>query len=439
MRALFADLYALTMIEAYLRHGMTGTAVFELFVRRLPPPRGFLIAAGLEQAVEALENLGPDAEEMAWLDSCGRFDQATIEWLRALRFEGDLDAMPEGTVFFADEPVLRLTAPLPVAQLVEARLMNIVHFQSLIASKAARLVLAARGRSLVDFGLRRAHGSDAGILAARAAWLAGFDATATVPAGMRFGIPLSGTMAHSFIQAHDDEAAAFAHFAAARPGEAVLLLDTYDTEAAAHKVVALARGGLRVAGVRLDSGDLIAHARAVRAILDAGGLSGVRIVASGGITEADILAHAGVPIDGYGIGSALGVSADVPVLDCAYKIQEYEGQPRRKQSEGKATWPGRKQVWRQSSADGRMRGDVVSLDGDGQPGEPLLVPVLRGGRRHAPLPSLAEARTHAAAQLGRLPTHLRNLGSHPPYRVTIAPALHDLARQVDGRLASRGP
>src|ERR1700761_1134380 len=258
--ALLTDLYQLNMIQAYLDRGSTETAVFELFARNLPPRRGFLLAAGLEQALQFLESLEFSAAEIDWLKSTGRFRSNLIDYLATLRFTGDVHAMPEGTAFFANEPILRVTAPLPQAQLVESRLINIIHYQTLIAAKAARMMLAAPGKQLVDFGLRRAHGAEAGLMAARASYLAGFDGTATTLAGRLWGVPLYGTMAHSFIQAWDDEAHAFEDFARAQPENVVLLLDTYDTEAAAKKVAALAprlaAAGIRIKGVRLDSGDL---------------------------------------------------------------------------------------------------------------------------------------------------------------------------------------
>src|SRR5215510_11206944 len=267
---LLTDLYQLNMIEAYLAQGETNTAIFELFVREFPRRRGFLIAAGLEQALKFLENLRFTADEIDWLKSTGRFSARTLDYLAELRFTGEVHAMPEGTVFFPNEPILRITAPLPEAQLVEARLINIVHFQSLIASKAARIVLAAPDKLLVDFGLRRAHGAEAGLMAARASYIAGFAGTATVLADKRFGIPIFGTMAHSYVQIHNDEAQAFENFARARPKNLILLIDTYDTEAAARKVVALAprlrAAGISIGGVRLDSGDLITLSKTVRRI-----------------------------------------------------------------------------------------------------------------------------------------------------------------------------
>ena len=303
---LLTDLYQLNMIQAYLDHGETKTAVFEFFVRKLPARRGFLVAAGLEQALDFLEGLRFSAEQIDWLARSGRFGKELLEHLAELRFTGDVHAMPEGTVFFADEPILRVTAPLPEAQLVETRLINILHFQSLIASKAARMMLAAPGKLLVDFGLRRAHGSEAGVMAARASYIAGFAGTATMLAEKWFGIPTFGTMAHSFIQAHDDETVAFEDFAQSRPENLTFLIDTYDTEAAARKVVALAprlkARGITIRSVRLDSGDLIALSKSVRRILDEGGLGEVGIFASGGLDEDSIaeMLRAGAPIDGFG-------------------------------------------------------------------------------------------------------------------------------------------
>jgi nicotinate phosphoribosyltransferase len=344
--------------------------------------------------------------------------------------------MPEGTVCFPNEPLLRITAPLPIAQLVESRIINILHFQTLIASKAARMVLAAKGKSLADFGLRSAHGAEAGLLAARASYIAGFTGTSTVLAGQQFGIPLFGTMAHSFVQAHDDEALAFERFAHAQPDNVVLLIDTWDTEAAAHKVVALAqkltRAGIRIKGVRIDSGDLAEHARRVRTILDAGELEDVIIFASGDLDEyalRDMLA-AGAPVDGFGIGTRVDTSCDQPYLDCAYKLQEYAGRARRKLSEGKATWPGRKQVFRQFDAAGRPSGDLLTLLDDRQDGTPLLQPVMRGGRRLAVPPALHALRAATLERLAKLPPALAALTAAPPYPVAVSEPLRRLARSI---------
>ena len=441
--ALLTDLYELTMLEAYWAERMNATAVFELFVRRLPPQRSFLIAAGLAQVVEYLLGVRFTAAELEYLEQTGRFAPDFLESLRDLRFTGDLDAMPEGTVFFPDEPVIRVTAPLREAQFVESRVLNLIHFQTIVASKAVRCALAAPGRVLVDFGMRRAHGAEAALLSARAAYLAGFSGTATVEAGRRFGVPLYGTMAHSYIQTHADEGEAFAAFARAQPQNAILLIDTYDTERAAHTVVALApilaAEGIAVSGVRIDSGDLAEHAQRVRTILDAGGLTAVTVFASGNLDEfrlRDLLAQ-GAPIDGFGVGTRMNTSADAPYLDCAYKLQEYDGEPRRKRSEGKATWPGRKQVHRRHDPDGRWRGDVVAPVSDPVPGAPLLVPVIRAGRLVAPLPELSEIRRRVRDEVASLPERLRALDGQARAEVEIAPSLRALAAEVDARTERR--
>ncbi len=435
--ALLTDLYELTMVQAYREQGMEEQASFEFFVRKLPPHRNFLMAAGLEQVVDFLSNLRVRDDELAWLTRTGRFTPAMLRYMETMRFTGDVEAMPEGTLFFPHEPILRITAPMPQAQLVESRVMNLLNFQTMIASKAARSVLVARGKPLIDFGLRRAHGAEAGLLAARASYLAGFAGTATVLAGMRYGIPLYGTMAHSFVQAHADETGAFEHFAQAQPDNVVLLIDTYDTEAAAHKVVTLAPSlkakGILVKGVRLDSGDLADHARKVRHILDEGGLPHAQILASGNLDEYRLkdLIERGAPIDSFAVGTAMTTSADAPSLDCAYKLQEYAGRPCRKRSEGKATWPGRKQVFRQSDGDGRLKGDVVTTVHDREEGTPLLQPVMKEGRRVTPAPTLAEVREQVASQLARLPEPLRALEPAPAFEVRISSALQDLAQTVD--------
>ena len=435
--ALLTDLYQLTMLQTYHAERMNETAVFELFARRLPPQRGFLLAAGLEQALDYLENLRFTAEERDWLASTGRFSVDFVASLADFRFAGAVQALPEGTVFFADEPILRVTAPLPQAQLVESRLINLLHYQTLIASKAARCVLTAPGKLLVDFGLRRAHGGEAALLAARASYLTGFAGTATVLAGMRFGIPIFGTMAHSLIQAHDREEDAFERFAAAQPGNVTLLIDTYDTEAAARKVVNLAprlrERGVAIRGVRIDSGDLAEHARRVRRILDDGGLRQVTILGSGDLDEHRIgeLLASGAPFDGFGVGTRLDASTDAPTLDMVYKLQEYAGQPRRKRSEGKATWPGRKQVYRRMAANGTFAGDGLGLEQYPQPGEPMLIPVMEQGRRlQAPEP-LDAIRDRVRAQLAALPAALRANETAPPYPVDIAPELRELTAQLD--------
>jgi nicotinate phosphoribosyltransferase len=416
---------------------MNEIAVFELFARKLPSHRGFLVAIGLEQVLDFLERFTLSEADFAYLSGSVGFKSEFVRSLASLRFTGDVDAVPEGTVVFEDEPIVRIKAPLPEAQFVETRLMNLMHFGTVIASKAARSVLVAGGRLLVDFGLRRAHGFEAGLLSARASYVAGFDGTSTVLAGRRFSIPLYGTMAHSFVQANETEAEAFLRFARSNPKNAVLLVDTYDTEEAVRKVVRLApeleRQGVRINGVRLDSGDLAAHAFAVREILDGGSLPHVRIFASGSLDEYVIrdLVSRRAPIDGFGVGTRMNTSADAPYLDCAYKLQEYAGRPRRKLSEGKATWPGRKQVFRRFDGKGVMAGDTVTTMDDVQTGEPLLAPVMRDGRRIKPSEPLSQIRSRVAEGLAALPAHLRSLETSPPYPVVIAPALRAIAASVD--------
>jgi nicotinate phosphoribosyltransferase len=440
---LLTDLYQLNMMQAYLDDGHTGSAVFEFFMRKLPPRRGFLLGAGLEQVLDYLETLQFSPDEIDWLARTGRFKQNLLDYLSGLRFTGDVHAIPEGTVFFPDEPLLRITAPLPQAQLIETRLINLLHFQTLVASKAARMVLAAPGKLMVDFGLRRAHGAEAGLFAARASYIAGFAGTATVLADKLYGIPIYGTMAHSFIQSYDEEMEAFEKFAIARPENITLLIDSYDTEAGAHKVVALAprlrARGITIRAVRLDSGDLIALSKRVRRILDDGGLRDVRIFASGGLTEdsvADFL-RASAPVDGFGMGTSLTTSSDVASLDCVYKLQEYAGLSRRKRSTGKATWPGRKQVWRSYGPDGRMAADVLSVESDEHNGEPLIEPVMQGGKRLAPSPPLATLRERAARDLARLPESLQRLQPGATYPVQIGERLLRLMDEVDVRLSAQ--
>ncbi len=439
--ALLTDLYQLTMGQAYFDRGMEEVAVFEFFVRKLPPSRNFLVAAGLEQAIDFLERFHFTVDELDWLANCGRFSDAFVDYLATLRFSGDVHGIAEGTVFFPNEPILRVTAPILQAQLIESRIINILHFQSLIASKAARCVLAGPDKLLVDFGLRRAHGAEAGLWAARASYLAGFSGSATVLAAPLFGIPVFGTMAHSFIQAHDDEAAAFERFADAQPDNVVLLIDTYDTERGARRVVELARRlrdkGIHIKAVRLDSGDLADHARKVRAIFDDGGLAEVGIFSSGNIDEfaIDTLLKAGAPIDGFGVGTHMDTSSDAPYLDCAYKLQEYAGLARRKRSEGKATWPGRKQVYRHYTDAGTLSHDVLTLVDDKHAGEALIHPFMMNGKRVSASEGLTATRERVAGELKRLPVALRDLRESARFDVRVAPALEALAAEVDKRQA----
>ncbi len=437
---LLTDLYMLNMMQTYLENGMTETAAFEFFMRRPPSRRNFYVAAGLEQVLDFLEDLRFSEDELTWLQETGRFSADFIAYLADLRFTGEVHAMPEGVAFFANEPILRVAAPLPVAQFVETRVINILHFQCLIAAKAARHVLIAQGKRLVDFGARRSHGAEAGLMAARASYIAGYDGSATVLAGQRFGVPLFGTMAHAFIEAFDDESAAFLAFARSHPDNAVLLIDTYDTEAGARKVVEiaprLAAEGVTLRGVRIDSGDLVALSKSVRRILDDGGLEGLDILLSGGLDDEELRAiiGAGAPVDGFGVGTSLTTSSDAPALDCAYKLQEYAGVARRKRSEGKETWPGRKQVWRRFGADGRMVEDVLGLDGADHEGEPLMRLAMKDGRRLGERPTLDEIRRRAAESLSLLPEAARRLEPESGPRVVVAEELRKLTAEVDRRL-----
>jgi nicotinate phosphoribosyltransferase len=425
------------MLQAYWQHGMHETAVFEFFIRRLPAQRNFLIAAGLDQALAYLEESAFSREDIEWLAQTQQFQSGFLRWLKDVRFTGDVNAMPEGTVFFAEEPILQVIAPLPEAQLVETRLINLLNFPTAIASKAARSVLAAPGKLLVEFGLRRAQGAEASLMAARASYVAGFAGTSNVLAGRLFDIPLYGTMAHSFIQAHDNEIEAFEHFADANSGDIVLLIDTYDTQVAATKVADLAaelkERGIKVKGVRIDSGDLGRHAASVRAILDEARLRDVTIFASGNLDEyalRDLISN-GAPIDGFGVGTRLDTSSDAPYLDCAYKLQEYAGRPRRKYSEGKATWPGCKQVYRSFDSFSRIASDVLAFRQEALPAEALLIPVMRDGKRLASPQPLSSLRQYAATQLARLPDSLRTLDRSEPFKVAISESVRQCADELD--------
>jgi nicotinate phosphoribosyltransferase len=421
--ALLTDLYQLTMLDAYYTLGMGEPAVFEFFVRRLPEARNFLVAAGLEQVLDYLENLHFTADEIEWLASTQRFSSSFLARLKTFRFTGQVYAMREGTVFFASEPVLRVVAPLPEAQLVESRIVNLLHYQTLVASKAARCRLAGPSAELVDFGMRRAHGAEAACLGSRASYIAGFDATATVESSRRFGIPAAGTMAHSFVQAHELELEAFRNFANCRPDNVVLLIDTYDTARGARRAVEVAnrlRGsGVSVKGVRIDSGDLAVEARRVRAILDSLGAKDIRILVSGSVDEYAIAAMEAerAPVDAYCVGTRLAVSQDAPSLDCAYKLQRYAGRLCRKRSQWKETWPGPRQVYRQYDAQGLICRDVLCCEDETFEGRALLSRVMDGGRRVSGPPPLTEVREYCAEQLAALPASISTLE-----HVTYSPA-----------------
>jgi nicotinate phosphoribosyltransferase len=425
---LFTDLYELTMAQAYHAEGMNGQAVFELYFRTLPPQRQFMVAAGLERVLDTVERLTITGEELAWLRGLGLFSQSFLERLQAFRFTGDIWAMPEGTIVFPNEPLMQVVAPILEAQVIETVVLNLIHFGSLAAAKAARVVLAAQGRRVVEFGSRRAHGADAAVQVARAAYLMGAAATSNVLAGKLYGIPVVGTMAHSYVEAHDDEAAAFAAFAEIYP-ETTLLVDTYDSLGGVRKVIEL-HGRLgdrfRVRGIRLDSGDIGALAREARAMLDSASLHRVEIIASGGLDEHQVaaLVRAGAPVDAFGVGTQMVVSADAPTVDMAYKLVEYAGRPRMKLSSQKASYPGRKQVFRLIEG-GRMVRDTIARHDERLAGEPLIQAVMRAGRR---LPGgqtpLADARRHAQGELARLPEPLRSLVPNSAhYEITVSAQL----------------
>lgn len=436
---LFTDWYELTMLQAYFEEGMRERAVFSLFVRNLPDSRNYLLACGLDDVLTYLETLRFDDAAIDFLASQKRFSDAFLQYLSRLRFTGDVHAVPEGTPVFPLEPILEIVAPIDQAQLVETFVINQVHLQTLLASKASRVVEAARGRRVVDFGLRRIHGIDAGLKAARAYHIAGVAATSNVAAGQVYGVPLSGTMAHSYVQAHDDEAEAFRRFANLYP-DTVLLVDTYDTIEGVRKVVELARSlgsDFRVSAIRLDSGDLAALAFASRRILDEAGLQQVGIFASGNLNEEKVAAliDSGAPIDGFGVGTDMGVSRDAPALEIIYKLVEYAGKDRVKLAPGKQLLPGRKQVFRFEENGFAVR-DVLGLYGEEPPpgARPLLEPVMRDGvRLPAGRVSLDEARARARREIERLPPALRRLEpALPPYRVDLSKRLAERRDAVVG-------
>lgn len=422
------DLYQLTMAAAYFSQDMTFPASFELHIRRLPRDRGYLLAAGLEQVLDYLAQVRFSGAEVDFLRGLPIFAQVQprfFEWLRDFRFTGSVQAVPEGTPVFAHQPILRVSAPVIEAQLLETWLLSMINFQTLIATKASRIVQAARGRSVVEFGLRRAHGPAAGDLAARAAFVGGCDGTSNVLAGQRYGIPVVGTAAHSWILANPDEDTAFRRFFEIFPKHTILLIDTFDTLAGARKACAL---GPALKGVRIDSGDFLSLSRAVRKILDAGGLPQTRIVLSGDLNEyrIDELLREQAPIDTFGVGTELVTSRDQPALGGVYKLVETcEGgtpRPVMKFSEDKVTLPGRKQVFR-NFQDARAHGDVIALDGETLPGTPLLVPQIAEGRRVSARDTLTAIRTRAQAGVAALPDGVRRLTNPDPYPVTHSEAL----------------
>jgi nicotinate phosphoribosyltransferase len=447
---LLTDLYELTMAAGYVQNRFDARATFELFVRHLPQRRNYLVAAGLEQALDFLENIRFSTEEIAYLRGLALFRHVRPEffdYLAQFRFTGDAFALPEGTVFFPDEPLLRIAAPIAEAQLVETSLLSILHFQTLIASKAARVTAAAAGRPVVEFGSRRAHGIEAGVLAARAAFIGGCSGTSNSFAGRCFGIPVYGTQAHSWIMAHADEAEAFRNFLDVFPDQATLLVDTYDVRAAVEKVIALGR---KPRGIRLDSGDVLADSRWARERLDAVGWNDVQIFVSGDLDEdrIDALLRSGAAMDAFGVGTALSTSADAPHVGVIYKLVEVEehGQVRSaaKFSEAKKTYPGRKQIFRFSGDNGKFSGDIIGLDDEQFPGAvPLLVPAMRGGKRLEsfalePSAAVIAARDRFLTARARLPERILSLApAEVPFPVRHSTRLEELLDQVRRQTLAR--
>jgi nicotinate phosphoribosyltransferase len=438
--ALLTDLYELNMAASYLRRGMDGLATFSLYVRGLPKQRGFLVAAGLEACLDFLETVSFDDDDLAYLSRVG-FDDRALEDFRGLRFDGEVWAVPEGRIVYSEEPVLEVTAPVAVGQLVETYLLNQVTLHTTLATKAARYVIAADGHDLVDFAFRRTHGTEAAMAVARSSAMVGFAATSNVEAARRYGLTVAGTMAHAFIEAFPSEREAFRAFAEDHPERTTFLVDTYDTLNGVRNAIETIRelGLDDHLGVRLDSGDLDSLARGARELLDAAGLTDARIFASGGLDELEVaeLVKAGAPVDAFGIGTQMGVSADAPYVDSVYKLTEYDGAPKLKLSSEKATAPGRKQVWRSGD------GDLLTLRGEPGPdgAEAMLAPVMRNGRRLAPSPPLGQSRERFRADLVGVPTKARRL-THPEHVVvphsvalrelTAATRAEALRRAVEG-------
>jgi nicotinate phosphoribosyltransferase len=437
---LLADLYELTMAAGYLETHFEARATFELFVRSLPARRNFLVSAGLEQALEFLETVRFDSEDIAYLRRHPAFagiSGSFFDFLAGFRFSGDVWGLPEGTVCFPGEPLLRITAPIAEAQIMETALLATVSFQTMIASKAARVAKAAAGRPVVEFGARRAHGIESGVLAARAAYIGGCLGTSNVRAGQLFGIPTYGTQAHSWIMAHDKEEEAFAQFMDLFPQHSVLLLDTYDVRAALEKIIAMGR---KPRGVRLDSGDLATDSNWVRQRLDETGWGDVEIFMSGDLDEERIsaLLDAGARVDTFGVGTSLSTSSDAPSLGVLYKLAEVErgGEvlEAAKFTATKVTYPGRKQVYRQTDSAGNYAGDVIALENEDMPGEPLLIPMMRGGKRVSPAVPLKESQRRCQTQSEHLPAALRGLAvTEPAYPVRHSARLEALLEEVRER------
>ena len=429
---LLTDLYELTMAAAYFDRQMHESASFSLFVRH-NKRRGYYVAAGLAPVLDFLASFRFASDDIDYLKETNLFKAPFLDYLTGLRFGGDVWAIPEGSLFFPNEPILEITAPLIEAQILETVLINIMGLHTLIATKAARCVDAAQGRMLIDFGLRRTQGMSAGMAAARSTYLAGFDATSNVLAGKQYGIPISGTMAHSFIQSFETELDAFLSYARSFPERCVLLIDTFDTIKGAHTAVRAAKqmrnSGDRLVGVRLDSGDLVALSKEVREIFDSAGLKDVKIFTSGGLDEhgvAEAVAQ-GAAIDAFGVGTKIGVSADVPYLDMVYKMVQYADRPVCKLSPGKITLAGRKQIYRCQDDKGCYTYDTIGLRGERFPdAQALLDQVMQQGRRLEPGPDLKRIKNHFEIELKRLPTKYRALSDPACYPVKVSPKLQKI-------------
>ena len=437
---LLTDLYELTMAQSYFQEKHNDPATFSLFIRKYPPHRGYFVSCGLEGLLRYLEEFHFSAEAIDKLHRCGIFADSFLEHLKTLRFSGEVRAIPEGRLFFRDEPVLEVTAPIIEAQLVETLIINQMNLQVLIASKAARCVQAARGRQVIDFSLRRTQGLDAGMMVARASYMAGAAATSNVLAGVTYNIPISGTMAHSYISSYDQELEAFRAFVKDFPDRSILLIDTYDTIAAAHKAVQVAREmnarGQHLQGVRIDSGDLLALGRKVRRILDEAGFPEVQIIGSGGLDEFDLeeLSRQNAPYNAYGVGTKMGVSGDAPWTDMAYKLVSYGNLPVLKLSVDKVSLPGAKQVFRFMEA-GKLHHDVIALlEETAEGGQPLLQTVMEAGRIVGPLPALPEIRERFRQELGQLSDSHRAIRDPELYSVQLSPGLLGLKKRLENRL-----
>ena len=438
---LFTDLYELTMAQTYFAQGMTAEATFDLFMRSYPPNRGYMVCAGLEDVLDFLQGVSFGDGTRQYLKETGMFTEDFLAYLGDLRFTGSVRALPEGRVFFTNDPILEVTAPIIEGQLVETLIINRLNLQSLQTTKAARCAWSARRRVLSDFGARRAPGVDGALTMARSGYIAGFQSTSNVLAARRYGIPPAGTMAHSMITSFPTELEAFRAYASAFPHRTILLLDTYDTIEGAHNAAQVGREmedlGHRLVAVRLDSGDYGELSRQVRRILDDAGLPYVQIVASGGLDEYEIhrLVQSGAPIDIFGVGTRVGTSADAPYTDMSYKLACYDGRPVMKLSPDKISPPGAKQIYRLKDGSGCFERDVVTLLDEQLPaGEPLLETVMEAGEKNRPEPALSEMRDRFTADFDRLDEHFKQIVNPPRYPVTLSPALQRLTSQVQGSL-----